>query len=354
MKKEQASHKKKKPDAMELSLLCYQMALIFKSGVNPVEGIPLLAEEITNTDMKASLAFISEKIVNGMSVYDSFSLEGSFPDYMLHMIRIGELTGTMDTVMDNLSLYYENESDIKKQMRSAVTYPIILALLMLGVIALMILKVIPMFGQIVESLGGQLPGEAERLFSFTINMEKILLWLIAVLIPILVALFIFAKTIKGRFLLDQIKVNNPIIGSVYRKIIASRIGQGLSLTTQSGMNAIDGFNAVKGLIDNVYVTKRLQEASESITNGKSFSEAIKEADIFPELFNRMIKTGERSGSLDYIMKKVATVYGKEAELSIKKLSRAIEPTLVAVLSIILGIVLLAVMLPLIGIMSSLG
>lgn len=346
--------KKRTFSAMDLSLLCHQMELVFKSGVSPLEGIPVLADDISNPEIKKSMVSVSEKMISGMSMHQAFSEEGSFPDYMLHMIRLGELTGMLDTVMENLSVYYEKESDLRKDIKNAVTYPVILAVLMLGVIGLIILKVIPMFGEIVENLGGQMPAEAKALFNFTVSLERIFLWFIVIAIPVIIAIIIYVKTPKGSFAFDRLKVKNPITGLLYRKILAYRIGQGLSMTTQSGMNIIDGFNAVKGLIENKYVTEQLEEASIKITSGESFSDIIRYIDIFPELFSRMIKTAERSGKLEGIMQKLSRVYGKEVEVSLKNFSKTIEPALIAILSVVLGIVLLSVLLPLIGMMSSIG
>lgn len=348
------SSKKKKLSAMELSLLCHQLALVFQSGANPVEGIPLLADDITQPELKASLKGISERIIEGMTMYQAFSLDESFPDYMLHMIKIGEMTGMLDIVMENLSEYYESEAEINKRIKNAVAYPAALAILMLGVIFLMIIKIIPMFGEIVTSLGGQMPKEAEYLFLFTVSLQKILFWLAVIAIPIILILIVFFKTQKGKLIFDRIKVHNPISGPIYKKIIASRFGLGLSLTTKSGMHLTDGFNTVKGLMRNGYVASKLKEASLEISEGESLSDAVKNTGIFPELFVKMLRTGERSGNLDSMIEKISKVYGKEAELSIQGFSRIIEPALVSFLSIILAIILLSVLLPLIGMMSSIG
>lgn len=346
--------KKKTISAMELSLLCHQMEIVFKSGASPLEGIPALAEDISNPEIKKSMDFIAEKLIQGMSMHQAFLEEGSFPDYMLHMILIGELTGMLDTAMEDLSVYYEKESDLKKDMKNAITYPVILASLMLGVIGLMILRVIPMFSEIAQTLGGQISKEAQVLFDLTVLLKNIFLWFLAILIIAIIGLILYFKTPKGRFAFDRIKVRNPITGLLYRKIIAFRVGRALSLTIQSGMNTIDGLNSVKGLIDNKYVTQQLEEASVKITNGEPFSDTIRDTDIFPELFSQMLKTAERSGNLEGVMQKLSRVFGKEADVSLKNFSKTIEPTLVAVLSVILGIVLLSVLLPLIVMMSSIG
>ncbi len=354
MNLEKLSKKNKKLEAMELSLLCHQLALVFQSGVSPVEGLPLLAEDITHPELKASITAISDKIIGGMTMFQAFSQDGSFPDYMLRMIYIGESTGMLDDVMENLSEYYETEADIKKRIKNAIAYPVTLAILMFGVICLMILKVIPMFGEILLSLGGQVPKEAQYIFLLTINLKKILIWLVCIAIPIIVFLVFFIRTDKGKVIFDRLKVNNPLSGSLYKKIIASRLGQGLSLTTKSGMNVFDGLNSIKGLINNCYVNQKLNEASDKLSLGEALSDVIRDTGIFPELFVKMLKTGERSGNLDNMIKKLSRVYGKEAELSLNRFSRTIEPALVAILSVILAIVLLSVLLPLISMMSSIG
>ncbi|HHU90976.1 MAG TPA: type II secretion system F family protein [Clostridiaceae bacterium] len=346
--------KKRVFSAMELSLLCHQMEQFFKSGVSPLEGIPVLSEEITNARLKKSMEFISEKIIEGMSLYQAFLEEGSFPDYMLQMIRIGELTGKLDTVMENLSVYYENESDLNKEIKNAITYPVILSLLIIGIIGLMIYKVIPVFDEIFQGLGGQMPKEAQVILLFTISLKKIFLWFLIISVFVILIIIIFAKTKKGKLVFDEFKVKNPVTGLLYRKVISYRIGMGLDLTIQSGMNTIDSFNLVKGLIDNKYVANVLEGVSQNIANGESFSDAIKDSKVFPELFSRMIKTGERTGKMNDTIKKLTRIYGKESEISLKRFSKTIEPALVAILSVILGMVLLSVLLPLIGIMSSIG
>lgn len=346
--------KKKKLSSIELSMLCHQMALVFQSGSNPVEGLPLLADDISHPELKASLKSISESIIDGMTIYQAFSLDGSFPDYMLQMIRIGETTGTLDMVMENLSEYYEAEAEINKRIRNAITYPAVIAVLMLGVICLMVIKIIPMFGEIVTSLGGQVSNEASYLFHFTVSLQRVLLLIAVIAIPIILLLTVFFKTPSGSRIFDRIKVHNPITGSLYKKIIASRLGLGLSLTTKSGMHMVDGFNIVKGLMRNRYVSARLEEASRKISEGASLSDSIRDTNLFPAMFVKMLRTGERSGNLEGMIGKISRVYGKEAEMSLQRFSRIIEPALVSVLSIILAALILSVLLPLIGMMSSIG
>lgn len=346
--------KKRIFNVMDLSLLCHQMEQFIKSGVSPLEGIPLISEEISNSQLKETMNLISEKVIEGASLYQAFSEAGSFPDYMLQMIRIGELTGKLDTVMEYLSNFYENEFELIKEKKNAIMYPTILLFLIFGIIGLMIFKVIPVFSEVFESLDGQMPKDAKFVLLFAIQLKKFFICVAIILVAAIVAIILSGRTEKGEFLLDKFIVKNPVTGLLNRKIISYRLGMGLALTTQSGMNLIDSFDLAKGLIDNTYVAAILNEVSEKIRDSEPLSEAIKCTNIFPELFSRMIRTAEQYGKVSDTMEKLTRIYGKEVEISIKKLSKTLEPTLVAIFSAVLGIVLLSILLPLIGIMSSIG
>lgn len=354
MNKPHSSQKSGRYKAGELSVLCHQLSVYFKSGMNPLEGIPLVIEDIEDQAIKATLLSVSEQILEGVTLSQAFLQTQRFPDYMVRMIAIGEKTGMLDTVMENLSVYYETEADIRKSVKSAVTYPVILALMMVGVIALLVLKVIPMFGEILQSLGGQIPKEAQVLFSVAEGLKSAVLWLIGLLFAGGLLFLLLLKIPQGRRFYDRLKVNNPFFGLLYKKITASRLAQGLSMTLQSGMNVTLGLQSIMELAENTFVSKKLSTAYDAISQGKVFSEAAKESGLFPEMFVRMVRTGERSGQLDQMMKKLSNIYAREAEQSLKKFSGSIEPVLVTLLSVVLGIVLLSVLLPLIGIMSSIG
>lgn len=350
----QSSRKTGQYGARELSLLCHQIASYLKSGMSPLEAIPLVIEDVKDKEMKAVLSTVSDQILQGIPLSQAFIQTRKFPEYMLRMMEIGESTGMLDSVMEKLSVYYETEADIRKNIRSAVTYPLVLALMMIGVIALLILKVIPMFGEILQSLGGQLPYEAQMLFTLARSLENAVLWALGILVACVLLFFIVIRIKSVRRLFDGLKVNNPIFGLLYKKITASRIAQGLSLTLQSGMDLTRSFQSVLRLTRNTYVHERLATAYEAVSQGRQFSDAAKESGLFPEMFVRMVRTGERSGQLDHMMQKLSDIYARETEQSLKRFSGAIEPVMVTVLSVVLAIVLLSVLLPMIGIMSSIG
>ena len=346
--------KSRKFQEIDLSMLCHQLSIVLKSGMHPVEGIPLITEDIKNPFLKQALQLISEEHVHGTPLYKAFGHAGGFPLYMVAMIRVGEQTGMLETVMEELSNFYENEADIKKKIRSAVSYPIILAVLMMGVIALIAVKVIPMFVDILTSLGGEIPSQVNLFIAIGNAFTGGFVSIIAIILILIIIFILLSRLKQFRFLMDKLKLVSPIIGGTYKKIIASRFSNALSLTLKNGMNVSEGFQVVSGVLENRYVILKAQEAALSIAKGNPFSESIRKTGLFPELFIRLIKTGEKTGNLDAMMKKISNIYKEEVDTSLRRIVSYIEPVCVTALSLILAGVLLSVILPLISIMSSIG
>lgn len=344
----------KKVHDRDIALLCHQFSLILKSGIHPVEGIPILMEDTQNPSLKKALQSIAQEAMQGVRLYECFERAKVFPGYMVAMIKVGETTGMLETVMDSLSRYYENEADMRKKIRSSVSYPIVLAVLIAAVIALITLKVIPMFIEILTSLGGEIPGEVYLFMALGNSLKDGFAYVIAALVLLIAVVFILGNLGPVKNLYDRIKLRNPITGHLYKKITATRFSSALSLTLKNGMSLMEGFGVIIGIIENRYARKQLKEVALDIHEGSEFSDAIKNSRLFPGLFVRLTKTGEKTGSLDEMMGKIAEIYQEEVDTSLKRIISYIEPVCVTVLTLILAGVLLSVILPLINIMSSIG
>jgi len=346
--------KKAKGYEMDLSLLCHQFALILKSGIHPVEGIPMLCEDTANPKLKKALEFISKDVEHGSSLYSAFEAANCFPAYMTAMIRVGEKTGMLDPVLEGLSRYYENQANIRKKVRNAVAYPLVLAVFMIGVIALITFKVIPLFVEILTSLGGRIPGQVNLFILLGNSLKNSFLSVLAVLVILALAVWFLSGLEKFRFFLDKFKVVNPLTGGIYRKIIASRFSGAMSLTLKSGMTITESFGLVSGVLENRYVVSKSVEAARAVAEGRPFWEAIRDTGLFPSLFINLMRSGEKTGNLDAMMEKASQTWREEADSALRRVVSFIEPVCVTALSLILAGVLLSVILPLINIMASIG
>jgi type IV pilus assembly protein PilC len=338
----------------ELSLFCYHMGLILKSGIPMVEGIQLLSEEITDIRIKKALEVMYEDIKNGVDYHVALSKHKIFPQYMISICKIGEITGTLDNVMDHLSKYYEKEDKLKRKLMSAVTYPAILLALMSCVILLLILKILPMFNDILNSVGGEMPQVTKVLLGASLFIKRYMIILAALIIVAAVGLYYLIRTTKGRIALDKFKLEFPPIKAVFQKLAAARFSMGMSLMLKSGIDSGEALEMAQTIVENSYVAQKIKECKDLVDNGLDTASAFSKIGVFPSLFIRMINIGYKTGELDNTMSRVSEIYDNEVDNALQKAATAIEPLLVIILSVVIGVILLTVMLPLINIMSSIG
>ncbi len=340
--------------AGDLSLFCYQLSLIFKSGIPYLEGMSIFADEMADTHFKEAARMLYQDIMEGMVMSDSLEKQKCFPAYMINMIRMAEVSGTLDSSMENLSIYYEKVDKLRRKIRNAITYPLILAVLMGGIILLLILRILPMFYEIIISVGADIPPITKAILDISTGIgDNWVVILLVILILVAVGL-ILTRTAVGKMKWDELKVKMPLFKKINLKVISARFGMGMSLLLKGGMSFDDSLGMVRNIIDNSYVGQKIGDCRLEILNGRDSAEAFMKTEVFPPLFYRMFHMGYKTGELEKTMNKISDIYENEADKHMSRLTSAIEPVLVIILSLIVGVILLAILLPLINIMSSIG
>lgn len=337
----------------ELSAFCSQMAMILRSGIFVMEGISIMLEDTTDPEEQAFLTGIDNALQATGSLHQSLRETGAFPEYMLQMIRIGEDTGRLDDVLDALAVYYDREASIAQSIRNAVTYPLIMVFMMLLVILVLVTKVMPVFDQIFQQLGSEMTGFSRTLLDFgnAVNRYSTVLLILTILLA--AAVLYFGGSKKGRRSLRAVAVHISWFRSFLEKITACRFASGMSLTLSSGMSPEECLKLTSGLIADGSFTRKLDICRNAIENGEELNHAFTEAGIFTGIYARMASIGDRTGTLDEVMQDIADRYQEEIDQKFTGIIAALEPTLVIILSLIVGMILLSVMLPLMGIMASL-
>jgi type IV pilus assembly protein PilC len=339
----------------ELAWLCEQIALIQKSGLPLPEGIGLLAQSADQPRQMAVLRGLTREMEQLVPLSEAMEALDSFPPYLVRMTRIGEVSGNLDNVMTNLAVFYARDEELRKKIRSALVYPAVLLVMMLGVIVLLVARVLPVFSQILHSFGGHLPSFSQGLLSFGLFIARHAFWLLPLLAVLITGLVLwFKKSAAGRRLLDRAKLGLPFFGSLYKRIYTSRFAISLSYMLRSGIDMDTSLEMTETVMGNVLVSERIAACRQSIRKGADTFTALQETSLFPRLFIRMLALGNRTGDLDTVMNKIATAYESEVESRLTRLTGVIEPLLVIILSLIVGAILLTVMLPLIEIMASIG
>ena len=343
-----------KLSAGDLSLFCYQLSLVFKSGIPFLEGMNLFAEEMADSRFKSLARSLYRYVFDGTSFHSSLENLKVFPPYMVNMLAMAEATGTLDSELERLSIYYDKSEKLKRRISNALTYPMVLAVLMGGVILLLILRVLPIFHEILVSIGGEIPPVTKALLNFSTGIRNNSLLLLALAVLMVALVILFSKTAQGKRIWDKCKITAPLIRNVGLKNLSARFSMGMSLLLKSGIPFDDAMGLVHNIIENSYAAEKLEACREEIRNGTDLSAAFSKMGLFPALFVKMLQTGYRTGEMEKAMEKVSDIYENEADRYMNRITSAIEPMLVIILSLVVGVILLAVMLPLISIMSSIG
>ncbi len=338
---------------METSSFCSQMAMVLRSGISAMEGLSLMKDETQDAEEKEMLGLMYETLEATGSFHAALAAVGAFPAYMLQMVQIGELSGKTDDVMAALAAHYQREESIVQSIKNAVTYPMVMIVMMLLVILVLTTKVMPIFNQVFIQLGSEMTGFSKAVLDFGTALDRSSIIVIAILVILVAVVLYGSRTKGGREKFGKLAASFVGTRSFSEKIAACRFASGMHLTLGSGMNPEEALSLAGELIENEPFKKRLTACKEKLGRGEDFSKTLLETGIFTGLYARMTSIGSRTGVLDEVMKDIAEQYQEDIDQKFTRTISALEPTLVIILSLIVGVILLSVMVPLAGIMSNL-
>lgn len=339
--------------SLELSSFCGQTALILKAGISSLEGLTIMMEDASSAEEKEVLEALLTNMQETGSLYQAMEASGLYPSYMLHMVQIGEETGTLDAVMESLRNHYEREDAIRKSIRNSITYPMIMVAMMAFVIVILLVKVMPIFNQVFIQLGTEMTGISRTLMNAGNAINRYAVIFIVLLAAIAGLIFYGTRTASGRRLFQRIAYKTGFTKAVYEEIAACRFASGMALTLSSGLNPDRSMELVTSLNDDPVFQRKIDLCLEKIREGEDLSEALFHSGMFTGVYARMASIGSKTGTMDQVMEQIAGLYQDDIDTRMNNMLAVLEPTLVAALSLIVGVILLSVMLPLMGIMSSL-
>ena len=340
------SDKKHMLSEAELAAFCRQLNMIIKAGMPTHYGISILMDEAADEATREFLKKIYDPMEDGCSLYEAMEPLNAFPNYMLHMIALGETTGRLEEVFDSLSVYYEREAQIKQGIRHAIRYPLIMSSLMFVILIVMIREIVPIFANVFAELGGSLSGTAKTLMSISTFLNQYLLSFIIGIIILGLAFVVFSKT----------KAFKRILGktSFAQTIATGRFANCMYLALASGLDTDRGLEMASALSDNDILREKIDLCRAQIKNGESFYKAILNSGILSKMHASVITIGAKTGSMDEVMLEISKNYEEESEEKLHRFVSVLEPSLVIVLSFFIGLILVSFLLPLLGIISSIG
>lgn len=338
----------------EIAAFCRQTAMIIHAGITPAEGMDILIQDTVSKEGKELLQKIGNACKRGEYFHQAMASTGLFPDYVIKLTTLGEESGNLDDVLVSLAQYYEREDTIADSVKTAVTYPLIMIGMMFLVIIVLVVKVLPIFKQVFMQLGTEMSPLATSLLNIGNTLSKYSIVITIVLFVVVGACLILYKTTAGRRKITEFLTRFPLTKNFYDKIAAGRFASGMYMTISSGMDTYQGLDLISEIVENKNMKQKIAFCKKEMAQQSNLPEALAKAEIFSNLHSRMVAIGFRSGSIDTVMKQIAQNYEEETDKQINRIISVIEPTLVILLSLVVGIILLSVLLPLMGIMSSIG
>lgn len=336
----------------ELSSFCGQIALILKSGISSMEGLTIMLEDTSAKDERVILEALLSNMQETGSFYEALKSVKIYPSYMLHMVQIGEETGTLDEVMEALQNHYEREDSIKKSIRNSITYPMIITAMMVIVIVVLLVKVMPIFNQVFIQLGSEMTGFSRMLMHIGTAINSYSAVLIAILAIIAVFVLYGIRTASGQKLFFNIGHKLRFTRVIYEEIAACRFASAMALTLSSGLNPERSMELVNALNDDPVFQEKIDLCMKKIEEGTDLSQALFTSGMFTGVYARMVSIGSKTGAMEQVMDQIADLYQSDIDTRMNNILAVLEPALVIALSLIVGVILLSVMLPLMGIMSS--
>ena len=339
----------------ELSSFSRQLALVVDSELSLQEGLMLIGEQSKSKALKQLLSRTEERLNEGHSLSESFTKEiGVLPKFYVEMVSMGEMSGNLTTVLNRVADSYEKDAEISNKVVSAVTYPIILSVLMLGVIILLFAEVLPMFDEVLSSLGGEMPGITLVFMSIGGFIRTYFYVLIAIVALIVLVIIVLRQTKRGNEILDAYRLKMPIRRNIIKNTASIRFARNLAMLLRSGISLAESVRMAGATIMNTKIKALVITAADKIETGKTLKDALVSLNLFPELLLRILAVAESTGHTDDMLDRAADVMEEQLNERLTKLTTVLEPALIIVLSLIIGIVLISVIMPVAKIMNAVG
>lgn len=337
----------------EQAFFCRQMAFVVRAGVPLVQARDLLADGAQAEGVPDVFGPVFGLVDAGENFAGALRQSGLFSEYLVSVVELGETTGNLDRALAELADYFDSVADIRRQLRGAFTYPLILFVMMLAVILFLIVEMLPQFSSILTGAGGTLPAFAGGLLAFGRFLRRGWLPLLALLLAAGVGGRVFARSRAGRETAGRFLLHSRVFGETTRLLATSRFCSAMRMALSCGNGFGESVRLAAGIAENPAVRERLLALSRCAQE-ENIPAAVAEAGIFPAPFVRLFGTAYRTGNLEETMEKMAAYYTDGFDDAVNAMTSRIEPALVIGLSCVAGIILFSVMMPIIHIMQAIG
>lgn len=335
-----------------MSVFSRQFATMVNAGLPILRSLAILAEQTEDAELKKVLTRIRLDVEQGSSLSDSMKKHPKvFDDLYVSMIKAGETGGVLDAVLLRLADQIEKEVSLRGRIKSAMTYPVVVLIMVFGIMAAMLFFVVPQFEGIYAGLGAKLPLPTLILLGASKFMRS-KFYIVALVAGVTIFLFRrWKKTTAGREAVDRFKLRVPVFGPLFRKVALSRFASTLSTLMRSGVPILQSLDIVAETVNNRVVSKAVIDVQASVREGESIAKPLSTHAVFPPMVVQMLAVGEETGNIDLMLEKVAEFYDEEVTVAVDSLTALIEPLMIGVIGGMVGLSVIALYMPMFNIIN---
>jgi general secretion pathway protein F len=339
---------------LDLALATRQGATLIGADIPLVDSLRSLAEQVENTRLKSVLTQVRDRVNEGASFGDALAGQpGTFPDLYVGMVRAGEAGGALDVVMERLADYLESQVRLRNKVSAILIYPLVMFCFAMVVVGILVTVVLPQITELLVSLNQPLPFYTRWIIALS-HFARDWWWAILLgMATLVVALRSAIATERGKAFYDRLRLRMPVVGRVVRLLAIARFSRTLATLLAGGLPIVRALDVAKHVANNSVLGEAIDRARESIMEGASVAQPLRASGEFPPLVTHMIEVGERSGELEKMLGKVADTYEEQVETTVSRLTALLEPFLILIMVGIVVVIILATLVPLLEVTSSL-
>ena len=336
----------------DLAIFSRQFATMINSGLPLLRTLSILEEQSDSTELKKVVGQMRVDVEKGSSLSGSMEKHPrAFSRLYVSMVKAGETAGTMDEVLLRLADTIEREVSLRHKIKSAMTYPIVVMVMVTLILVAMLLFVVPTFEDLYSSLGGTLPLPTRILLAISDTFRSSFLLIALVMVGIAFGFKTWKKTEGGRYRWDKIKLKLPIFGTLFHKAALARFARTLGVLSRSGVPILQSLDIVSVTVNNEVIARAVKDVQESVKGGESLAAPLARHDVFPAMVVQMMAVGEETGALDTMLEKIADFYDEEVSAAVESLTSIIEPVMIAIVGGAVGAIVICLYMPLFNIIN---
>lgn len=339
----------------ELVVFTHQLATLIRAGVPLLECLDILSSEVEQPVFRQVIAHIREEVEGGVLLAHALKhYPGIFHEFYRNMVEVGEMTGRLDESLAQLAVYLDKQMQLRAKIFSGLAYPALLVAVAMMVLIFLLIWVVPLFSGLFRDMGQSLPWLTQVVIDVAEGLRRNFLLLLPLLGGLGLSSRWMLKNRKGRQTFDGLLLRVPLLGSLFKKAAIVRFARTLGFLIQRGVPLLTALGIAGTVTGNMVIEQSLEASTSSVQDGKPLSEALRASQIFPSMVTQMIKVGESTGALDVMLGKVAELFEQEVDRTIATLTSILEPCVILVVGCGIGVVVVAMYLPIFSVGSIIG